>query len=286
MRRRPDIQPIRIWRRTGSQSSHAQGMTLEFEIRAWAACAPALQTHADWLAWSRAPWLPEGADLPALAAMAPMLRRRVNATGRAALHPAYEIAANDAGVMPAVFASRHGDSRRAFSMLSELAAGEPLSPTAFGLSVHNAIGAMFSIDRSAASNIQALSGGKDTVEAAIVEACSLLADGADEVLLVCYDTPLPEPYLTYADEPQCLYGWAWRVGLPRAGAPVWTLELADPAIEVTDKSGDGPVDGQGKPLLPHGLEVLHFVLSNDAGAGKSQLLHRTDHAIWKWGRHV
>jgi len=248
-------------------------MTLEFEIRAWAACAPALQTHADWQAWSQAPWLPEGTDLPALAAMAPMLRRRVNATGRAALHPAYEIAANDAGGMPAVFASRHGDSHRAFSMLSELAASQPLSPTAFGLSVHNAIGAMFSIDRGAATNLQALSGGRDTVETAVVEACSLLADGAPEVLLVCYDTPLPDPYLAYADEPQCLYGWAWRVGQPRAGAPAWRLEL------VGTEAGEDPA-GQGNSLLPHGLDILRFVLAGDA-----QLLHRTEHAVWRWSRH-
>jgi hypothetical protein len=74
--------------------------------------------------------------------------------------------------------------------------------------------------------------------------------------------------------------WACRVQARQCGRSSWPI-----AIAVTDKSGDGPVDGQ-QPLLPHGLEVLHFVLSNDAGAGKSQLLHRADHAIWKWGRHV
>lgn len=248
-------------------------MALQFDIRAWAACAPALQTRADWQAWSHAPWLPEGDDLPALAAMAPMLRRRVNVTGRAALHPAYDIAAQDDGsaaAMPAVFASRHGDSHRAYEMLRELAAEQPLSPTAFGLSVHNAIGAMFSIDRHDPSNLQAISGGRDTVETAIVEACGLLADGADEVLVVCYDTPLPGPYISFTDEPQCLYGWAWRIGQPAGGNPTFTLDIVG-------AHGNPPA---GRQPLPHGLDVLRFMLS-----GEAELLHRGEQAEWRWQRH-
>ena len=252
-------------------------MTLQFDIRAWAACAPALQTHADWQAWSQAPWLPEGADLPALAAMAPMLRRRVNATGRAALHPAYDLAATSTrstGAMPAVFASRHGDSHRAYDMLCELAAAQPLSPTAFGLSVHNAIGALFSIDRGDVSNIQAIAGGRDTVEAAIVEACGLLAEGAEEVLVVCYDTPLPDSYTSFADEPQCLFGWAWRIGHPAGDHPAYTLDIVVP-------QGNPPTDHlTDRPLLPHGLEVLRFMLADEP-----TLLHRGEQAEWRWRRH-
>lgn len=249
-------------------------MALQFDIRAWAACAPALQDASDWRAWSRAPWLPEGADLPALAAMAPMLRRRVNTTGRAALLPAYDLAAGEDApdALPAVFASRHGDSHRAFEMLNELAAAQPLSPTAFGLSVHNAIGALFSIDRHDPSNMQAIAAGRDTVENALVEACGMLADGAPEVLVVCYDTPLPQPYLDFADEPQCLFGWAWRIGKPEEGHAAFSLEIVDP--------GSLPATPTGDALLPHGLEVLRFMLSDD-----QTLTHRGEHAVWRWQRH-
>lgn len=255
---------------------HAHGMAIQFDIRAWAACAPALQTRAEWQAWSQAPWLPDGADLPALAAMAPMLRRRVNVTGRAALHPAYDMVAGDGDTdvqvaMPAVFASRHGDSHRAHDMLRELAAGEPLSPTAFGLSVHNAIGAMFSIDRRDPSNMQAIAGGRDTVENALIEACGLIAEGAPEVLLVCYDTPLPNPYLSFADEPQCLFGWAWRIGKPDGNHPAFSLKIVEP---------DSAPAADARQLLPHGLDVLRFVLTNDAA-----LLHRGEQAAWRWQRH-
>ncbi|WP_227461253.1 beta-ketoacyl synthase chain length factor [Cupriavidus pauculus] len=252
-------------------------MALQFDICAWAACAPALQTHADWQAWSQAPWLPQGADLPALAAMAPMLRRRVNAIGRAALHPAYDTAATDealdsagSGQTPAVFASRHGDSHRAYEMLCELAADQPLSPTAFGLSVHNAIGALFSIDRADTANVQAIAGGRDTVETAIVEACGLLADGADEVLVVCYDAPLPGPYSSFINEPQALFGWAWRIGRPGSGSASFSLDIVG-AHRSTDAT---------RPLLPHGLDVLRFML-----AGEPTLRHRGEQAEWRWQRH-
>ncbi len=246
-------------------------MAFEFGIRAWAACAAGLQTQEAWHAWCAAPWLPAGQEIPPLGAMAPMLRRRVTAIGRAALHPAYacQPVAPDT---PAVFASRHGDTRRSFEMLSELAAGQPLSPTAFGLSVHNAIGALFSIDRADAANLQAVAAGRDTVEAAVIEACSLLADGADEVLLVCYDAPLPDAYAVFADEPGCLYGWCWRMGRPLAGAPAYSVRA--------DAADADAMPTAGSPLLPHGLDVLRFMLS-----GESELCHRGERVLWRWQRH-
>lgn len=249
-------------------------MAIEFGIRAWAACAPALQTPDAWLAWSRNPWLPAGTDLPQLSRMAPMLRRRVNAMGRAALHPAYECTPEScvSGIsFPSVFASRHGDTPRAFEMLSDLAAGQPLSPTAFGLSVHNAVGAMFSIDRTDTANLQAVAAGRDTVETAVVEACGLLADGASEVMLVCYDAPLPEAYAPFADEPDCLFGWCWRIGAPHDGEPVWQL---------TYEAMDGSESDTAHPVLPHALDVLRFMLTD-----APELRHRGERAVWRWRRH-
>lgn len=281
-------QALRVRRACGGfrvyYSPDAHGMTLEFGVRAWAATAPALHTPDAWQAWCRSPWLPDGTGLPALSSMAPMLRRRVNAIGKAALLPAYDVAgtpvpASEGGSrlpqIPSVFASRHGDSERAFEMLSELAANAPISPTAFGLSVHNAIGALFSIDRGETSVQQAVAAGCDTVEAAVVEAAALLADGADEVLLVCYDAPLPAAYSEFADEPGCLFGWAWRMGRPRAGDPAMRLEIV--AQRGTREAEDTDT---AHPVLPHGLDVLRFFL-----AGEPELMHRGERAIWRWQRH-
>lgn len=242
---------------------------MEFGIRAWAACAAQLDTQQAWLDWSRAPWLPAGDELPALSAMAPMLRRRASALGRAALHPAYACQPGVEGI-PVIFASRHGDTLRPLQMLGDLADGEALSPTAFGLSVHNAIGALYSIDRGDPANLQALAAGRDTVEAAVAEACGLLADGAAEVLLVHYEAPLPTAYAVFADEPECLFGWAWRVSRPQPGEVRFSLEATSAA--------DAPATPGA--LLPHGLDVLRFMLAGDA-----ELRHRGERGAWRWQRH-
>lgn len=87
-----------------------------------------------------------------------------------------------------------------------------MSPTGFGLSVHNAIAAQYGISRSHMGNAIAVAGAQATIAAAMVEASALLQDGADEVLVVFYETPLPEGYSTFHDENTCEYAWAWRIG--------------------------------------------------------------------------
>jgi hypothetical protein len=82
--------------------------------------------------------------------------------------------------VPLVFASRHGDVARSMDLLGALASDQPLSPTGFGLSVHNAIAALYSIARGHRGNYLALAAGQATVEAACLEAAGLLADGARE----------------------------------------------------------------------------------------------------------
>ena len=47
--------------------------------------------------------------------------------------------------LPIVFSSRHGDLPKTSTLLADLADKNALSPTAFGLSVHNAIPSLFSI---------------------------------------------------------------------------------------------------------------------------------------------
>ena len=252
------------------------GGALAFGVRAWSAWADGLQARDDWRAWSAAPHLPAApAQPPALPEMAAMLRRRLPLLGRVALASAYACAAEPGHTqLPAVFASRHGDTSRLVAMLADLAAGQPLSPTAFGLAVHNAIGAVRSIDLADMNNLQALSAGRDTVETAVLEACSLLADGAPEVMLVHYDAPLAEPYAPFGDEPGCLYSWCWRIGAPRAGEPWYTLGLEDEATEA------GPSAAAPAARLPHGLDVLRFMLAGDDG-----LRHRGERASWHWRRH-
>ncbi len=256
-------------------------MACEFAIRGWAACAPQLHTAQQWEAWSRAPWLPLDGEVPAVAGMAPMLRRRLGELGRVALHAAY--ACDAPADIPMVFASRHGEVSRSASMLEELAVDAPLSPTSFGLSVHNAIGALYSIDQQRPAVLQAIAAGTETAEAALVEACALLADGHEEVLVVCYDAPLPPSYAMHADEPDALYAWAWRIAAPQADAPRWTLACEAGDGFDADEGGDGDDAAArcdaGVPL-PHGLAVLRFMLARSAA-----LRHRAGGRTWVWRHH-
>src|SRR5690606_15999766 len=159
--------------------------------------------------------------MPSLAEMAPMTRRRIDRLGRLACHVAYQ-SHQPAIDVPLVFASRYGDAERSLSLLGDLVRGEALSPTGFGLSVHNAVGALYGMARQDANHCVAVSAGRGTAAAAMVEAAGLLADGAPEALIVYYEAPLPSDYAVFHDEPPCEYAWAWRV----AAAPA-----AETAVE-------------------------------------------------------
>ena len=244
-------------------------MGVRFAITGWAACAPGLETPADWRAWACAPrQRPRGTLAARLEAMPAMQRRRLNGLGRAAAQVAWDCHA-PAPDLPVVFASRYGDAERCLNLLKEFAATGSASPTDFTFSVHNAIGAMYSITRGDSTGYGSIAGGAATAAAGVVEACALLADGAREVLLVCYHAPVPGEYACFDGEPDCAYAWAWRLAAAQPGQP--HLELAWSA-------DDGAA---AEAELPFGLEALHFALS---GAASTEL--RADGRRWHWSRHA
>lgn len=252
-------------------------VNIEFVIREWAAWAPTLGDRERWLAWASTAdsALPPTTDeAPALTAMPAMSRRRLNPLGRAAAQVAYELAAPaeaTAAGTPMIYASRYGDAGRSLALLADLAQGEPISPTAFGLSVHNAIGAMVSIARGDRAHHSALAGGASSAGAGLIEAAGLLADGEDSVLLVHYDAPLPGDYASFNDGPSAPYAWAWRVAAARAGEAHLRLTLGTP-----DPTPSDPAHLD----LPFGLALLHFALSNQASWQRDAEGQR-----WHWSRH-
>ncbi len=196
-----------------------------------------------------------------------MARRRFNPLGRMAAQVACACHAGELG-LPVIFASRYGDAARSLDLLGDLARGEPLSPTAFGLSVHNAIGAMYSITRGDQANYLSLAAGAGSATAALVEAAGLLHDGAQRVMLVCYDAPLPGAYACFDDEPVAPYAWAWRIALPAQGQPHFLL------------SASCARDEAGPLALPLGLDLLRFALSDDR-----QVHHAAGRTLWTLQRH-
>lgn len=239
-----------------------QGVT--FSILRQAAWAPGLSTPEAWAAWARAP-APIGGDAePGVPLMPPMLRRRAGFLGKMALEVAYQCLQQRSGV-PTVFCSRHGDVGRAVGLLGDLARGAPLSPTAFGMAVHNAHAGLFSIARAERANHVALAAGAATIEHAVIEACGLLADGAPLVLLVAGDCPLPAVLAGFEDCDEQPHAWAWLM------APAG----ADP-LRLTWRAGDGQA---GAPREPGGLAVLRFLLS-----GQSRLERVAERRRWCWAR--
>jgi hypothetical protein len=218
---------------------------VSFSIASCAAWAPTVETKEAWQEWANANYVISGDKAAAVQAMPPMLRRRAGFLGKMALEVAYQCLGQRIDV-PTVFSSRHGEASRSVDLLLDLANGVPLSPTSFGLSVHNATGGLFSIARSDHANNIAPAGGKSTIENAVIEACGLLAESEPAVLLVAYDCPLPTPYSAFQDCDEQPFAWAWL--------------MRPPADEVVSLTWSDALQHSAPSFerLPAGLEILRF----------------------------
>lgn len=241
---------------------------VSFSIAADAAWAPGVETRDAWNAWADGTAKISNGPEPTVPDMAPMLRRRAGFLGKMALQVAYQCLAGRSGV-PMIFCSRHGEVARSVDLLTALAQGSPLSPTVFGLSVHNASCGLFTIARSDRANANALAAGHSSVEHAVIEACGLLSDGADEVLLVAYDMALPSLYSQYQDCDEQPHAWAWLI--QPAGKDPMTLQWSA-AVETGASSAAS---------FPGSLDVLRFYIQNDP-----HLIRVCDGRRWQWSRHA
>jgi hypothetical protein len=259
-----------------------------FRVSRWAAWSPGLPTQEQWRAWCETPDPAAlfGDAQPPLQELPPMTRRRIDPVGRAALQAAFQ-AQGPHSTGPVVFTSRWGEITRSVSLLRELTQGQPLSPTAFSLSVHNAQGAIYSIARGDTENYTALSAGPCSAAAGVCEALGLLAEGAQQVLVVSVESPLPEPYQAFDIAALPMRAWA---ALIEAGGPLCleAAPLQDQGQDPTPTLAQDPGDklSQGQPLpppsartalpLPPDLAVLRLL------TGAIAELHQPG---WHWTRH-
>lgn len=242
--------------------------TVSFSVARQAAWAPGVEAQDDWLVWAQGDRDIGGIATPTLRTMAPMLRRRAGYLSKMALEVAYRCL-GETGNVPSIFSSRHGEASRSVDLLLDLARGEPLSPSSFSLSVHNAAGGLFSIAREDYACSSALAAAGSTIEHAVIEACGLIADGEPMVLLVVYDCPLPALYSSFADCPEQPYAWAWLIQPP--GREAISLAWSAAAEERPAQPS----------ALPDGLEVLRFYLRKD------RLLRRINQKRqWLWSRYA
>ena len=223
-------------------------------MRAWSGVAPGLQQTQQWTQWLADPQCPQGEVTVDVSHIPAMTRRRLGPLAKMAVAVADEALQHaHASDIPVVWASRYGDADKSLALLAAQAQGEALSPTAFGLSVHNGVGAQHSILRGMKANAVCVASSHTTPEAGMVEAVGLLHEGAREVLCVVYDAPLPAAYAPVHDEPALSMAWAVLLTRAEAGHPHFTLE-AGAALPAESTSQNGSLS------LPHALNVLRFLI--------------------------
>jgi hypothetical protein len=118
-----------------------------------------------------------------------MLKRRLSPLAKTVFYAANRCA-SDKGLLPTVFSSTHGELSKSFTMMEMLQAGEEISPTAFSLSVHNAIAGLFSMAWRNKLQSTVIAPGEEGMAPAFIEGLGLLLEGAQQVLLVFYDEPI------------------------------------------------------------------------------------------------
>ena len=170
-------------------------------LRNWVAWMPGLETAEAWRQWAEgtenapasAPSAQAQEMVPPVKEIPPLLRRRADVMGRAALHVLSRPELPYAG-QAIVLCSRLGEFRRSFVLQCELAREGQVSPQQFSMSVHNATGGLFIMAQKARAPLTALAAGEEGALAGLQEALIQLADGAGAVWLVYCEEPLPEEH--------------------------------------------------------------------------------------------
>ncbi|QKH33607.1 beta-ketoacyl synthase chain length factor [Achromobacter pestifer] len=238
---------------------------LTFSIAQWQGWAQGINGPSDWLEWAEHPFCPIGnQNPPRLDFLPPLQRRRLSPLARGVFECAWPLA-EGRPAMPLVFASHHGETTRNFGLLQALAADEPLSPTAFGLSVHNAIAAQWSIIRRETTESVALSAEDDGLEHALIEASMLFDAGHADVLVVLAEERPPAPYASWVDDAPYSYALALHL---RPGAD-WTLTLAPQAPDAADAAR----------AWPNPLNLLRHLLLRTP-----HWRHANRSRLWTWTR--
>jgi hypothetical protein len=245
----------------------AASNTVHFSVSRLTAWAPGVSTDDEWHEWARGARSIGQDGEPRLAQMPAMLRRHAGRLGRMVCDVAYRVLDGTPDV-PMVLCSRYGEVGRSVDLLSALAAGTELSPTSFGLSVHNAVGGLFSMARHDTANCIALAGGDESAEYGFIETCGLLADQLPSVLLVVADCPLPAVYEPYADVSPVAFAWGCLVQPPRDGAMSLTWS-------------DAPATEPHGMQAPAALSALRFLFD-----GSREHLRDAGGRRWRWSRNA
>ncbi|WP_157826774.1 beta-ketoacyl synthase chain length factor [Colwellia sp. 12G3] len=200
---------------------------MDFTIKQCVAWGGGLTTIQDWQSYAQGEIsLSDAQELPPLKQIPAMQRRRLSPFAKLALHCALSAADECITTVPSVFASRHGDLIKTNKLINDVAAKEDLSPTLFGLSVHNAVGGLFSIYTGNKAPLTAISAGEDTFFTAIIDAlCKLSANEYSQVLVVFTEILVPEIYKKYVAQDEVAIACALLLAPAGQGDEVYSLTL-------------------------------------------------------------
>ena len=188
----------------------SESTAINFSIIDWAGWRPGVLSRDQWRSWEAQGVVGGSNQLPDFKAIPPMIRRRLSTLGRTVFHLMDGL--TDAhGAMPIVYASQHGEFHRTTAILDDIAVGNPVSPAAFSLSVHNSISAVFSIHHGIKQNITAIAAGPEGLVPALLESGGLLVEGHNKVLCVLCDEPLGERYSSYESNPAVPFAAAFVI---------------------------------------------------------------------------
>lgn len=239
-----------------------------FDIADWRVSGSKMRDMAQWAKWAECPDFADGLPdvRPELPFLPAMQRRRLSKAARLVCDTAWDIASAHPG-SPVVYASHDGEMARSFDLWLELLKSHTVSPTSFGLSVHNATAGQWSILCQDMSEQTALAVCADGVETALAEAASLLEEGCGSVLVLAADDPLPEGYAVSAT--RAPFAYALAMVLTKGTRYSLTLSASD---DMPSEAG----------MLPEaywsGLEWVRFLLN---GSRECRRVYRNREWLWQ-----
>ncbi len=223
-----------------------------------------------WSVWSDQDDIAEPKELSAneiLAAVPKMLKRRFSPLAKI-VQVAVALSLSNDQCMPMVLSSCHGELAKSFKMMQQIEAGEEISPTAFSLSVHNAIAGLLSMNYKNRLQTTVLAPGEEGIAPAFIEALGLLHEGEEQVLIVFYDEPVVDFYPTetyrLGNQERCAV--ALRIALDGTGM----------AVKMSDSVSSGN-DGEQPIQLPR---LIDFLGSENI----TDLIVKTPRHSWCWNK--
>ena len=157
---------------------------------------------ADWPSGTRVlagreAWRPAPLKIPVTDLLPPAERRRAGTAIRLALacgHEAIVDSGFEADAVASVFASSDVDAENTHRICLALNESEPsLSPTRFHNSVQNAVSGYWTIATGSRAPTTMVMGGDEVLALGLLEAVTQAMQGAEPVLLVVFDVPMPAP---------------------------------------------------------------------------------------------